>query len=238
MTRRAQLYPLCVAVAALLPTAASAAEPARPYVQFGLGPSFVEGLSASRPGGGSASLNQNTGIATTGALGYAFGNGFRAEMELGYRGNDAKNVTLPGGGTTPTSLNLKADASARSYMVNGLYDFNVGAPWTPHIGFGIGAADVRVNNVGHDTPFAWQAMAGVEYPLNPNLRAGLDYKFLGTDSLKLTNAAGVQSHGNYNDHALLLTLRWSFGGSGASSQAAAVTPLAPLPNTSLTYPPR
>ena len=153
---------------------------------------------------------------------------FAPRSSSGFRANDAKNVTLPGGGATPTSLNLKADAKAASYMVNGLYDFNLGAPWTPHVGFGVGAANVRVSNLGHDTPFAWQAMAGVEYPINPDLRVGLDYKFLGTDSVRLTSAPGVQSRANYYDHALLLSLRWSFGSGGRSTSEAApdLTPIA------------
>src|SRR3954470_6069045 len=106
MTERAKIRPFSVVVLAIVaPAAAGAAEPARPYLQFGAGPSFVEGLSAGAPAGGAASLNQNVGALATGALGYAFGNGFRTEIELGYRANDAKNVTLPGGSTTPTALN-------------------------------------------------------------------------------------------------------------------------------------
>jgi OmpA-OmpF porin, OOP family len=214
----------------LLSGAAASQERPSPYLQLGLGASFLEGLSLTGPSGATTSLNENVGGVGTAALGYAFGNGFRTEFEFGYRSNDAKNVTLPGGGTTPTALNLKANAVALSYMVNGLYDLNMNSRWTPHVGVGVGATNVRVSNVGHATPFAWQAMAGVEYAVAPNLRLGLDYKFLGTDSLKLTNAAlNVQSRSNYYDHAVILALRWKFGVSRPPIQPAAAVVAAPPP---------
>lgn len=212
-----------LALTLLFAAAAVAGEPASPYIQLGLGASFLEGLSVTGPSGGTATLNENVGAVGSTALGYAFGSGFRTEFEFGYRGNSAKNVTLPGGGTTPTSLNLKANAAALSYMVNGLYDFNLNSSWSPHLGAGVGAANVRISNIGHTTPFAWQAIAGVEYKLAPNLRLGVDYKFLGTDSLNLKNPpVNIQSRANYYDHAVLLTLRWKFGVPNPPVQSTAV----------------
>lgn len=212
-----------LALTLLFAAAAAAGEPASPYIQFGLGASFLEGFSVTGPSGRTATLNENVGAVGSTALGYAFGSGFRTEFEFGYRGNSAKNVTLPGGGNTPTSLNLKANAAALSYMVNGIYDFNLNSAWSPHVGAGVGAANVRISNVGHVTPFAWQAIAGVEYKLAPNLRLGIDYKFLGTDSLNLRNGSvNVQSRANYYDNAVLLTLRWKFGVRKPPVQPAAV----------------
>lgn len=208
----------------------AAAEQASPYFVYGLGASFLEGLSVTGPNGAGASLNENVGILGTAGLGYAFGNGFRTEFEFGYRMNDAKNVTLPGGGNTPTALNLKANAAALSYMVNGIYGFKWGSPWMPYIGFGVGAANVRVNNLGHETPFAWQAMAGVEYPLTQRWVVGVGYKYLATEDLNLHNPyIGVASHGAYQDHAALLTLRWKFGIAPPPVRPAAVMPPAPPP---------
>jgi OOP family OmpA-OmpF porin len=197
---------------ALAASSARAAEPASPYFHLGVGASFLEGLSVEGPAGNRVTFNENVGILGTGGPGYAFGNGFRAEIELGYRHNDAKNITLPGGGTTPAALNLKANASAHSYMVNGLYGFNIGSAWIPYVGFGVGAANVRVNNVGSATPFAWQAMAGIEYPLSERVYLGAGYKFLATEDLHLHSASvTVPSHANYQDHAAMLTFRWKFG---------------------------
>jgi OmpA-OmpF porin, OOP family len=198
---------------ALAGSAARAQEPASPYFHLNLGASFLEGLSVTGPSGNQATLNQDPGYMINTGPGYAFGNGFRAEIDLGYRHNDAKNVTLPGGGTTPTSLNLKANAAARSYLVDGLYDFHIGnTAWTPYIGFGVGAANVRVNNIGSDTPFAWSAMAGVEYPVTRRVYLGVGYKYLATEDLHLrTTSANLSSHAEYQDHAAMLTFRLKFG---------------------------
>jgi hypothetical protein len=85
-------------VSGLLSGAAKGSERATPYIQLGLGASFLEGLSIEGPSGATATLNENVGGLRTVALGYAFGNGLRTEFEFGYRANDAKNITLPGGG--------------------------------------------------------------------------------------------------------------------------------------------
>jgi outer membrane protein OmpA-like peptidoglycan-associated protein len=165
-------------------------------------------------------------------LGYQLPNGLRGEVEFGYRYNSAKNITLPSGGTTPTSLNLKANAAALSYMANGLYDFQPVWGLIPHLGAGVGAANVRISNVGHSWPFAWQAMAGAEYPLRPNIKLGLEYRFLGTESLDLRpTPVTLQSRANYYDHAVLLTFRWGFGAPKPAPQpaAAVVPPPAPPP---------
>jgi OOP family OmpA-OmpF porin len=97
----------------------------------------------------------------------------------------AKSLEIPSGATLPSSLDLKANAQATTYMVNGLCDFRLAPSWSANVGVGLGAAMVRVNNIGNSSPFAYQAMTGVEYALAPQLRLGVEYKFLGTDSLNL-----------------------------------------------------
>ncbi|HUC67411.1 MAG TPA: OmpA family protein [Stellaceae bacterium] len=219
---------------ALAGSVARAQEPKGTYFHLNLGASFLEGLSVTGPSGNQATLNTDPGYMINTGPGYAFGNGFRAEIDLGYRHNDAKNVTLPGGGNTPTSLNLKANAAARSYMVDGLYDFHIGGTsWTPYIGFGVGAANVRVNNIGSDTPFAWQAMAGVEYPVTRRVYLGIGYKYLATEDLHLrTTSANLSSHAEYQDHAAMLTFRLKFGvpkPPPPAPEGASMPPLAPAP---------
>lgn len=182
------------------------------------------------------------GPVALGSLGYAFGNGFRAEFEFGYRQSEAKNITTPSGTTTPTALGLKTNAIAYSYMLNVLYDFTFAQPWDFYLGAGAGVANVRVNNVGHVSPFAWQAMAGVEYAVAPQLKLGVGYKFLGTDALKFKTNSFFTSHPNYYDHAALVTLRYTFGAPPARPQPAAVVapppaPVAPPPAAPAAPPP-
>jgi OmpA-OmpF porin, OOP family len=223
MTKK-KIVLLAIAATALASSAARAEEPG-PYINLGLGASFLEGFSVTGVTGRTFTLNENVGGLGTSALGYEFPGGIRGEVEFGYRYNSAKNVTLPTGATTTTALNLKANAAALSYMANGLYDFQPVWGLIPHVGAGVGAANVRVSNVGHDWPFAWQAMAGAEYPLAPNIKLGLEYRFLGTESLNLRpTPVTLTSRANYYDHAALLTFRWGFGAPRPAPQPVAATP--------------
>jgi OmpA-OmpF porin, OOP family len=209
--------------------AGSAQTPPGPYVNLGIGANYLQGATVTGPAFGSTTLNYNVGPVGVAAAGWALGNGLRAELEFGYRHSEAKNVTLPSGVTTTTSAGLNANVSTMSYMVNGLYDFSTGTPWSPHLGAGVGVANVRVNNIGHVTPFAFQAIAGIDYAISKNLRVGLDYRFLGTDSLNFNKGLPLTSRSNYYDHAVLLALRWSFGAPSPAPAAAAVPAVAPAP---------
>ena len=57
------------------------------------------------------------GWMVSGGVGYAYGNGFRAEGELAHRQNDIADTD--------------AEVTANSLMINGLYDFNRGGRFQP-----------------------------------------------------------------------------------------------------------
>jgi OmpA-OmpF porin, OOP family len=203
-----------------------AAESPGPYLQLGAGVNFLEGVHVSNSSGTFTSdshLNFDAGPIVTGTFGYAFGNSWRGEFEVGYRHSSAKNLTLPSGATVGGSLDLKADAAAYSYMFNAIYDFDLSgygaqyARWSPHVGGGIGAVVVNSNRAPGASTFGAQAIAGIEYAYQPNLRFGVDYRYLGTTGVEQTFTqdgitAGRAVSANYNDHAVLLTMRWKFGG--------------------------
>lgn len=213
----------------------AAREPAGPYVGLGAGAQWLQDLSATGPAGREFKLNYDAGPVGLGSLGYAFGNGFRAEVELGYRHSDAKSITIPSG--TTSSVDVKANAQATTYMVNGLYDFRLAPDWSANLGVGVGAAMVRVNNVGNDSPFAFQAMTGVEYALAPQMKLGVGYRFLGTDSLNLRSNPLITSRPNYYDHAVLVTFRYNFGVPAPARPAEGVSPPPPVPGAGATAPP-
>lgn len=217
------------AFAQFVPYAPEAArEPAGPYAGVAGGAQWLNSLSASGPLGRDIKLKYDAGPVGLGSVGYAFGNGLRAEVEFGYRHSDAKSLELPSGVTLPSSLNLKTNAQATTYMVNGIYDFRLAPAWSANLGAGVGAAMIRVNNVGHASPFAYQAIAGVEYALAPQMRLGLGYRFLGTESMTLReNATFVSSHPEYHDHAALVTFRYNFGAPARARPAAVVPPPPP-----------
>ena len=213
MRRQQEVAGTILSVALAVATPAAAQDAGRPYINLGVGASFLESLDVKGAGGSEFKLNENPGPMGIAALGYNFSYNLRGEIEYGYRHNDAKNVTLPSGATTPTALGLKANAMAQSFMANGYYDFMPVWAFIPHVGAGVGAANVKVNNVGHQWPFAWQAMAGAEYPVSQNVKLGLEYRFLGTEELNLrpSGASLASGHANYYDHAVLVNLRWTFG---------------------------
>jgi opacity protein-like surface antigen len=213
---------LLVAASALVAAVPAHAEVSSPYVEAGAGINFMEALRFQNSAGASTQkqLNFNPGPIVAGAVGYAFGNGIRTEFELGYRSSGGKSITLNNGAiATPTHFNV--DAHIYTYMVNALYDFDLShtvpsmAQWTPHIGMGIGAANVNTSNTPSTTAFAFQPIIGIEYKFNPRLRFGLDYRYLGSSNVNESftqNGAivGRTAHTNIQDHAVLATLRWNF----------------------------
>ena len=103
-----------------------------------------------------------------------------------------------------------------------------GWPVTPHIGLGLGGATLDGSfdapSVGYrsktsDVVFAYQAIAGVRYLVNPTLALDLDYRYRGTSGMNYTTNAvtvgGVtfpsrKISGNGNTHNFVASLSWLF----------------------------
>jgi opacity protein-like surface antigen len=105
-------------------------------------------------------------------------------------------------------------------MANLIYDFDFGLPVSPHIGGGIGAAEVTRNLTNifggtHDTVavFAYQGMAGVRYWLNPAVAIDLDYRYFATTETTFlsTNVGGDRIHSNYRTHNVIASFVYRFG---------------------------
>jgi opacity protein-like surface antigen len=87
----------------------------------------------------SENLFSKSGVVGLGSIGYAFGNGMRAEFETSYRQNAVtRNVTGP-----------VYDGYERQYsfMLNGIYDIDMGLPVKPFVGVGAGATIISWNPV-------------------------------------------------------------------------------------------
>jgi OOP family OmpA-OmpF porin len=158
-----------------------------PYVGVAGGGSFLNDVS---PNGGGADnkSDYDNGYVGLGTVGWGFGNGFRAELEGGYRRNDVRSVrnsTDPNGGALGTM----------SVMVNGLYDIDPGMfgvqsyGFMPHVGVGVGWARPRFDHAqsyngntvsGKDDVLAYQGIAGVSYTVMPQVKLDLDYRYFGT----------------------------------------------------------
>ncbi len=191
------------------------------YLGGGVGANFSQEQNntiTDGPYSASGKFNFDTGFVGKLAVGYGFGNGFRAELEGSYRYNGLSGTNpLPLAGVAHAS----GDVQKYTGMLNGLYDFNNVSPYViPYLGVGIGyggqelqgvniytnntAASARNGNIriGNTTKgsFAVQAIVGAAFPVTPNLSITAEYNFFvmptdlnysGTGTVTGPDSAGV-----------------------------------------------
>ena len=160
------------------------------------------------------------------ALGYAYDNNWRTELEMGYGQSGVDKVT--------GAANGGGDISALRSFFNGYYDFANKTPWTPYLGAGIGVASVDFSDVtpvggsridDSDTVFAYQAGAGVGYSLSDRLGLFFDYRFLRTSDPGFRTNSGVSVDSEHREHNFIVGLRWSFGKPAPAPKAPVRKPL-------------
>jgi outer membrane protein OmpA-like peptidoglycan-associated protein len=220
------------------------------YVGTGAGINFLQETDLDQSGSVTAGLRAagfpapngkatfDVGIATVGSVGWGFGNGLRVEGEFSYRWNEVDRISgfgrlgprLSGAGGQQQTIGL---------MANLLYDFQIpGSPWAvPYLGAGLGVAwtdwsgtrtrsmpaNLHLDIDGTEFNFAYQAIAGVAFPIRPvpGLAITAEYRFFGTlankyDATARTNSTGaVLARGSveaesYN-HSILAGVRYNFG---------------------------
>lgn len=230
----ASAFALAVAIA---PGAHAQSQPTTGFYIGGAAGANLEESNRFRNGGGSSTDTYDPGFAGTLSLGYGLGNGLRVEVEPGYRNNQVDRVN----GRAADSRMQTA-----TFMGNVLYDFNqFQTPWiplTPHIGAGIGDANVwdrsvtptRNNASGDTNRLAFQAIGGLDYSLTPNQKIGVDYRYLVVHDASFPTIAGASAHaGDLDNHTFLATYRYEFNTPPAppppEPQAAAATTAAPPP---------
>jgi OmpA-OmpF porin, OOP family len=185
------------------------------------------------PGLFSTSLRFNGGFNAGMRLGYEWG-AWRFEEEYSYRQNNVpNNVTFAG----ITINGVSGNRHTNSVMTNVLYDFTVGWPITPHIGFGIGAVEisdgVKLPLIGqfiNDSTwqFGYQGIAGIRYNLSPSLTLDLDYRYLATTepTFRIANT-NIRYRSGYNTNNFVASLIYRF----------APPPPAPVPVSAPAAPP-
>jgi len=170
---------------------------------------------------GSGTIYPALGWAAGGMIGYDFV-GPRVEIEGVYRNNQA----TVGAGPFNAFGASKDDIGV---LANILYDFNPGGTIVPYIGAGAGVAFVRTSALGlssDSTQFAYQAILGVGYNIDPQFRVNLDARYYGTTS---PNLAG-NTYSNNNISAML-SLQMRFG----APTAAPPPPPMPAPVAAPSY---
>ncbi len=210
------------------------------YGAIGAGLSYLEddldvddGIGPALGGTSTFDADQNTdnGIGVYAALGKHLGDGWRGEIELSYRNNDARswaadhppNVTFPEGSMT-------GDISSYAIMLNIIKDLDfVSTGWvTPYIGGGVGFThidtEISATRVGipaslviddSDRILAYQGIAGLAFRLAEGLMLDLSYRYFGAldhDVRGAFNTGPIDYQGGYVSHSAFAGLRWNFGG--------------------------
>jgi opacity protein-like surface antigen len=151
---------------------------------------------------------------------------WRFEEEYSYRKNNLAEF-----GADDATYGVSGNRHTHSIMTNVLYDVAIGWPVTPHIGVGIGAMNVvdelRVSGRGpafndSNWQFAYQAIVGVRYDINPVFALDLDYRYLATteSTFRIPDTNLHYSTGD-NTNNFVLSLTYRFGGPLPSETLAA-----------------
>jgi opacity protein-like surface antigen len=168
------------------------------------------------------------GPVATAALGYAWRNRWRFELEGQYRNNEVEVVDFrPAQGEDP------ADGDVKNYalMANIIYQFAPGSSIRPFIGVGMGIAhatfDVDVFGIceffvcgaerqaklidDDDSARAVQIMAGVDVAISPRTTFTADYRYWRTSDFKMQQPDGAPFEAYLRNTSITVGIRYSFG---------------------------
>jgi OOP family OmpA-OmpF porin len=201
------VFKVSVVVAAVLFPALAVAQPVQGlYVSGDVGANFTNSMLSSNT---DLRVDSNTGPVGLAALGWGFGNGFRAEIEGSYRSNSAESLqTRRTSGALEPVANIQGHVGASAAMANLAYDFPLSPRWVirPYVGAGVGYGWLGLNGVhgsesivfnlpenntftgpgtislGTAGAVAYQAIAGAALPIRqvPGLELTAEYRFFGT----------------------------------------------------------
>jgi len=173
---------------------------AAPYVSGNVGAVWLEDTDF----GDEAEISFDTGFGITAAIGNAYENGLRGEVEFGYRTSDIDEFDSDFG-----SGSINGDISTISLMINGYYDFMPKETICPFIGAGIGYANVEgdIDELGSedDNVFAYQVAVGVAFAINSQTKIDVQYRYFDTDD---SDFDGLEAE--YGTHNAMLGVRYSF----------------------------
>ncbi|MDH3998599.1 MAG: outer membrane beta-barrel protein, partial [Desulfuromonadales bacterium] len=175
------------------------------YVSGNLGAAFINDADFEEPEGYTGKMSFDTGFGLTGAVGTTFENGTRVEVEVGYYDNDINELKFDGFGTRK----VDGDIQVISAMANGYLNFSENWMFSPFVGAGLGAANIKVDpyliNNEEDDVFAYQVMLGAAAPLDETLTVDFQYRFFGVNDPDFKDYEF-----EYSSHNLMVGIRKSF----------------------------
>ena len=173
----------------------------------------------------------DNGVGAYGALGYAFGNDWRAELELSHRRNDVRHIAPQAGFSGIHDGDFDGDYKTSALLVNIIRDFPLpDSPVTAYLGGGFGVANIDADASGATGPlsisygdtyqtYAYQGIAGLGFDIAEGLLFDLSYRFFGTGKKAtegLLNGAAADYKLGYHAHSVFAGLRWNFGAPGGA----------------------
>lgn len=222
VSKRLAITAAFAAVLSFAATQSSRAAESGPYVTGAVGVSFPADSDLDTATT-SANADLDPGFAASVSVGHLYGNGFGTEIEFGYRSNDVESIS----GATASG-----DMGIFSVMLNGIYDFGASRRGSPYIGVGIGVARLDADGISpvsnssindDTTALAYQATAGIAYPVNDRLDIMLSYRYFAVPDAGFGTAAGASVDSDYTSHAVRFGFRYRFG--KARKALAAVPPV-------------
>jgi hypothetical protein len=228
MKLRLMALALCAVLTGLLTGTAHAQPISGFYAGAGLGVRIPLSTKATllMPGfKGTADLDQKAGYDSRLSIGYAFGNGWRFEVEGNYGSGNVGAVTnaaFPAMG--------KGTIRDMGVMANTLFDLDIGSPYVyPYLGAGLGYQSTRLSGVtiartdtgasfvasGEKGAPAGQAIVGLSFPVPnmPGLSITADYRIMdilgGARIEAQPPTGGLKLHNQFIQRGIL-SIRFAF----------------------------
>lgn len=209
---------LSIATTFLFASHAKAQDWNRYYVDFKVGPAFVQNDSIQTSQfGNHGNIHFDTGVRADVGFGYHLCRDFAVELQTGVSRNTVDSMA----GNLLSDFGSSADFYQIPVLVNGIYQFPLHGKFKPYIGAGVGgeAGFFHQTNVpgttgrdfnDQDLVFAYQGVVGFKYILGEHLDLGLAYEFLGTADHQWSDlGVNLKTDGTMT-HAVLATLSWQF----------------------------
>jgi opacity protein-like surface antigen len=142
-------------------------------------------VDTSVPAGTSVGIK--TGAGFNHSIGYQFKNSFSTELEFSYKAGDFDSV-------------LSGDINSKSFLVNGIYSFNIRKYYTPYIGYGMGFAfhEAKIQDKGNreDRTLAYQLKTGIDIEFSRKLSLLVGYRYFTSNNPKFNGyfTAETASH--------------------------------------------
>ncbi len=185
------------------------------YIGVGGGANIIHGDDINGNGIDN-DFDHDAGFVGTGTIGYKYGNGFRNELELGYRANKTDQIA---------DIDATGDTEVYSAMVNLLFDLELtDSGIDTYIGAGAGGALVRHDKAGpvsggtrlDDSDFtpAFQGIAGVSYALSSKADLYMNYQYFHAADPNFTTENNLKVDADYDSSTIMLGLKVNLSGDG------------------------